>query len=542
VKYLKGVQGAIYTADSQSQTLQFAGGFALEKIANLKHEIKFGDGILGQVAKSQKKFIVHDPKRFKASSSKVFLNIAGVLVVPLVYNYTTRGVLEVTFTKIPDDETVQIVETLAETIASYINALLNERELKKSLQEVKDSQERLKRFSEAVSEGIIFIDAKNKICEANDAFLKIFNCEHHQVLGAEITDFLMDKALSVNELATLTTGELAYTTQALRKDGKLLYVAIIFKKADFQSQTLDIVSFRDVTKQVETEENLKESKEKLAEAQGIVELSKIIERKNRNIVASITYAQRIQEAMLPSEEKIRSMLPESFVLFRPRDIVSGDFYWLSVLTDDHGKTEKVIIAAVDCTGHGVSGAFMSLLGINLLNEIVNVRSITQPDLILNELHKGIRQTLRQDETNTNDGMDMALCAIDLENSILEFAGAQNPLFYVQNGQAHFIKGDVMPIGGQQRETERLFTKHTIKLADEQGLRIPTAFYLYSDGYHDQFGEENSKKFGSRKLREFLFQIHHQSALAQKHLLQQTFEQWKGSTNQIDDVLVIGARI
>jgi len=420
--------------------------------------------------------------------------------------------------------------------------LLNERELKKSLQEVKDSQERLKRFSEAVSEGIIFIDAKNKICEANDAFLKIFNCEHHQVLGAEITDFLMDKALSIDELATLTTGELAYTTQALRKDGKLLYVAITFKKADFQSQTSDIVSFRDVTKQVETEENLKESEEKLAEAQAIVELSKIIEHKNRNIIASITYAQRIQEAMLPSEEKIRHVLPESFIFFRPRDIVSGDFYWFSTLTGAHGKTEKIIIAAVDCTGHGVPGAFMSLLGINLLNEIVNVRSITQADLILNELHKGIRKTLKQNETKTNDGMDMALCVIDLKNHVLEYAGAKSPLFYVQHEQAYFIKGNIMPIGGEQREVERLFTKHTIVLTDAQGFPIPTAFYLFSDGFHDQFGQENNKKFGSRKLREFLFQIHHQSALAQKHLLQQAFEQWKGSTNQIDDVLVIGARI
>jgi len=542
VKYLKGVQGAIYTADNQKQTLLFAGGFALEKITNLKNEIKFGDGIVGQVAKSQEKFIIHDPKRFKASSSKPFLNIAGVLVVPLVYNYITRGVLEVTFTKAPENTSVRIVETLAETIASHLNALLKEHELKKSLQEVKNSQERLKRFSEVISEGIVFIDAKNKICEANDAFLRIFGYELHQVLGSEITDFLINKELSLSELARLTIGNLTYTTQALHKDRKLIYVTITSGKADFQHQTFDLVSFRDVSKQVETEENLKESEEKLAEAQAIVELSKIIEHKNRNIVASITYAQRIQEAMLPSEEKIRYILPESFIFFRPRDIVSGDFYWFSALTDANGKTEKIIIASVDCTGHGVPGAFMSLLGINLLNEIVNMRSITQADLILNELHKGIRKTLKQNETKTNDGMDMALCVIDLKNRTLEYAGAKSPLFYVQHEQAHFIKGNIVPIGGEQREVERLFTKHTIVLADEQGLPIPTAFYLFSDGYHDQFGQENNKKFGSRKLKEFLFQIHHQSASAQHDLLQQTFEQWKGSTNQIDDVLVMGVKI
>lgn len=542
VKYLNGVQGAIYTADNQKQTLRFAGGFALEKITNLKNEIKFGDGIVGQVAKSQEKFIIHDPKRFKASTSKPFLNIAGVLVVPLIYNYTTRGVLEVTFAKAPENTSVQVVETLSETIASHLNALLKERELKKSLQEVKDSQERLKRFSEVISEGIVFIDGKNKICEANDSFLRIFGYELQQVLGAEITDFLVNKDLSLDELATLTAESLTYTTQALNNRGKLLHVALTSKKADFQYQTFDIVSFRDVTKQIETEENLKESEEKLAEAQAIVELSKIIENKNRNIVASITYAQRIQEAMLPSTEKLQELLPESFIFFCPRDIVSGDFYWFTALYDEYGQAEKIVVTAVDCTGHGVPGAFMSLLGANLLNEIVNMRNISQADLILNELHKGIRRTLKQGETKTNDGMDMALCVIDLKNRVLEYAGAQNPLVYMQYEQTHLIKGDIMPIGGEQRERERLFTRHTIALADESGNAIPTSFYLFSDGYPDQFGEKTNKKFGSKKLRELLFQIHHLPAHEQEAAIKHAFEQWKGATNQIDDVLVIGGKI
>lgn len=542
VRYLRGVQGAIYTADHQKQILRFAGGFALEKNTQLKNEIKFGDGVVGQVAKSQKKFIIHDPQRFKASTSKAFSNIAGVLVVPLIYNYITRGVLEITFAQAPYPTSVQMLETLTETIASHINALLKERELTKSLEEVKDSQERLKRFSEVISEGIVFINGKNKICEANDAFLRIFGFTHHHVIGAEITDFLIDKNLSIDELAILTADNLTYTTQARNSEGKILYVAITSKKADFQYQTFDIVSFRDISRQVEIEENLKESEEKLAEAQAIVELSKIIEHKNKNIVASITYAQRIQQAMLPGEEKIRAIFPESFVFFRPRDIVSGDFYWFTTLTDTQGLVEKAIITAVDCTGHGVPGAFMSLLGINLLNEIVNVRNITHADLILNELHKGIRQTLRQAETKTNDGMDMALCIIDFKNKELEYAGAKNAIFYVQNREATFIKGDIIPIGGEQREQERIFTKHIISLTDRDGLPIPTSFYLFSDGYPDQFGEMTNKKFGSKKLKELLAQIHLLPAEDQKNMLRQAFEEWKGASNQIDDILVIGVTV
>jgi serine phosphatase RsbU (regulator of sigma subunit) len=180
--------------------------------------------------------------------------------------------------------------------------------------------------------------------------------------------------------------------------------------------------------------------------------------------------------MLPFPDRIAQSLGEDyFILFKPKDIVSGDFYWfqdMSIENYDLGitnrilnseKENKIIIVAADCTGHGVPGAFMSMIGNELLNQIVNVHHITSPDMILNQLHKGIRYALKQDETSNRDGMDIAICVIDKEKQVLEYAGAMNPLFYIQDNQFFEIKADKKSIGGLQGEEDRVFTKHTIQL-------------------------------------------------------------------------------
>jgi predicted ATPase/GAF domain-containing protein/predicted Ser/Thr protein kinase len=292
----------------------------------------------------------------------------------------------------------------------------------------------------------------------------------------------------------------------------------------------------------------------------VIEQKEIIEKKNQDITSSINYAKRIQDASMPQIEKIKNILPQSFIFFRPRDIVSGDFYWCtktdpipiyedSVENDEIVKKvkehipEKIIITAVDCTGHGVPGAFMSMTGINLLNEIVGLKEITSPDKILNELHKGVRGALKQAETENRDGMDMALCSIDLNAGLVEYAGAKNQLVYIQNGELFEIKADKLPIGGHQKEDERLFTKHTINLVDPIArATIPTYFYMFSDGYPDQFGEESGTKFMVKKLKALLLEIHQKPMEEQKTILEKTFLTWMGNTKQLDDVLVMGFKI
>lgn len=264
------------------------------------------------------------------------------------------------------------------------------------------------------------------------------------------------------------------------------------------------------------------------------EQKKITQKAIHDLRSSINYACRIQQTMLPELDLFQQLLPEHFIFFQPRDIVSGDFYWI------FEKDQKVILAACDCTGHGVPGAFMSMIGLEQLLEIVNVNHIVSADGILNQLHRGVMTILKQDKTSTQDGMDIALCVIDKEKQVLEFAGAKNPLVYVQNGELHVIKGNRFPIGGVMGTKEREFTKHLVdlSLADDNG----TSIYLYSDGFQDQFGGPDDKKFKSRPFRQMLYEHSHETMDTQRQLLANTLNNWMQDGKQLDDVLVIGATI
>ncbi|WP_051296283.1 AAA family ATPase [Eisenibacter elegans] len=261
-----------------------------------------------------------------------------------------------------------------------------------------------------------------------------------------------------------------------------------------------------------------------------------IEKKNHDITGSINYARRIQQAMLPRMERINTALPESFILFMPRDIVSGDFYWFA---KQQGKT---IIAAVDCTGHGVPGAFMSLIGSDRLHNIVSSQGIVAPARILDELHLGINQALKQDKTENRDGMDLALCVLDPDTHTLQFAGAKNPLIYIQNGELIEVAGDKMPIGGRQwgkNEKERRFGQHEIPLRAD----TDTYCYLFSDGYPDQFGGEKNMKFMKKHFKSLLLDIHQRPFEEQRIILRDTIRQWMGDEHkQLDDILVIGFKV
>ncbi|TAE03234.1 MAG: hypothetical protein EAZ97_01745 [Bacteroidetes bacterium] len=259
-----------------------------------------------------------------------------------------------------------------------------------------------------------------------------------------------------------------------------------------------------------------------------------IAKKNQDITASINYARRMQRSLLPQPNALKEYLPESFILLRPRDIVSGDFYWFKEIKNEEGLKSKFIMAAVDCTGHGVPGAFMSLVADSLLNQIILFQEIYSPDEILNHLHNGVRTTLRQDASNNRDGMDIALCCIDQEHKKLEFAGAKNPLVYVQNQELKELKADRISIGGlQERSTYR---KQTI------GFEQETTCYIFSDGYHDQFGGTENKKFMRKNFNDLLLKVHSLPMENQRITLAQTLDQWIGHRKQLDDILVIGFKL
>ncbi len=262
-----------------------------------------------------------------------------------------------------------------------------------------------------------------------------------------------------------------------------------------------------------------------------------IGKKNKDITDSIKYAQRIQRAILPSNEFVKNLLPEHFIIYIPKDIVSGDFYWIE------NKDNKVLFSAVDCTGHGVPGAFMSIVGRNLLNQAVNEYNITKPSEILNYLNNGVIETFKhsqgQDDKNgdVKDGMDLALCCLSDNFSKLEYAGAYNPMYLIRNNEVIHYKADVYPIGTPFGERLKSFTNVEVSL--NKGDTI----YIFSDGYVDQFGGGPSrKKFSSKRFRETLLEIQHLTMAEQKNKLIKIFEEWKGATNQLDDVLIIGIRV
>lgn len=259
----------------------------------------------------------------------------------------------------------------------------------------------------------------------------------------------------------------------------------------------------------------------------LVQKNILIEQKNKDITDSIRYASRIQSAIMPPDDS----LDNSFILFKPKDIVSGDFYWLA------RTGTKQFVAAVDCTGHGVPGAFMSIIGHDSLNKIVKEYGYSDPAEILNYLNDELVKTLQKqaEDGEVKDGMDLALLVYDTEKMELDYAGAYNPLYLIRNKELLVTRADRFAIGRTSSESGKKFTSHKIKL--QKG----DTTYIFSDGYADQFGGAEGKKFMIRKLKQLLVDIQDLSMKKQKQKLEETFEDWRGNNEQIDDVIIIGTR-
>lgn len=256
-----------------------------------------------------------------------------------------------------------------------------------------------------------------------------------------------------------------------------------------------------------------------------------IQNKNKKINDSINYAKRIQNAILPDNNAISEALPDSFILYKPRDVVSGDFPWYVQIEDE------IFIAAVDCTGHGVPGALLSLIGYFLLNDIIRSRHVKDPGKILDLLDEGVTQTLKQDQDNsaTKDGMDIALCRINKKTNTVAYAGAHRPLYVMKDGVMEEVKGNKFAIGGGLFKNQTNFTTTQIELQEGDSI------YFSSDGYPDQFGGPDNRKFGSKRVRELIEQIHDKPGRESALLFENEWENWRGNHKQTDDVLMIGIK-
>ena len=390
---------------------------------------------------------------------------------------------------------------------------LTEKELEIKIEELETTEQNLQKVQKITTEQQLQIDLLSKEKELQDATIK-------------------NQKLVRNIFIAIIIGVFAFT-------GLLVQNILHKKRANklLEQQNIEIAEQRDMIEQKGLE---------LVKALGQ------IEKQNKDITSSINYAHRIQQALLPSEANLTSILPDSFIFIQPRDIVSGDFYWFTGYKGKHIQKSSLknfitlenidpdecglIITAADCTGHGVPGAFMSMIGFNLL-ETISRNGITKPDEMLNVLHQSIRYLLKQYDSDNRDGMDMAVCVIKDNGRRVEFAGAKNPLCYIKNGELEYIKGDPVPVGGLQKELKRVFTINTID------VDAPTCFYLFSDGFIDQFGGESGEKFSSKRFKELLLEIHQRPMPEQKMILSQKLDDWKGlKYKAVDDILVIGFKL
>lgn len=314
------------------------------------------------------------------------------------------------------------------------------------------------------------------------------------------------------------------------------------KKVDELNEKLQVEKEKLETEKKKVEDKVKklwdQSMAIHKEKERINELKVVIEKKHTEIIDSVNYAKRIQEAILPNVREITSHIPQSFIYFKPRDIVSGDFYWFS------RKDDKSVIAAIDCTGHGVPGAFMSMIGNTLLNEIVNERGVTDPALILNNLNFEVNRSLKQtqQDSESRDGMDGAICCLELpspngegQGVRLQYAGANRPLYLIRNGVLEETKANKFSIGGLEYDASKSYTTHSFNLQKNDTV------YIFTDGFPDQFGT-NGKKLMTKKFKEILLSIQDKTMQEQKEFLTDHIEKWKGDTEQTDDLLVIGIRV
>jgi serine phosphatase RsbU (regulator of sigma subunit) len=300
----------------------------------------------------------------------------------------------------------------------------------------------------------------------------------------------------------------------------ILYSALVISLAYWlvQSQTRNLIK---------TKKLLKEKEQALL----LIELQKVeLEIRDKNITDSLVYAQRIQEALLPSEEYFRSHFTDSFIFFKPKDIVSGDFFWIGE------KGDKVFVVAADCTGHGVPGALMSMIGLEIIEKTINEDNIEVPSQILDVLNKELEKTFSREKnigTIIRDGMDIGLCVIDKEKKKLVYSGAFFPLYLIRDDSIIEIKGDKIIIG---MNPERIPYKD-----NEIDLKEDDILYIFSDGYVDQFGGTENKKFMYRRFRYLLLTIHHFPVNDQKAILDENIKTWTGRNEQVDDIMVIGFR-
>ena len=338
-------------------------------------------------------------------------------------------------------------------------------------------------------------------------------------------EFYKNKNLRMIDMSDTVTNDILDIMKAVKQQLVTQSREMKFEAENMSSRMLQV----NAIPEFDAENNLETILLVLHDITEMKEKENIIQKTNQKIKESINYSRRIQNAIIPMTEEIKKDLKDLFIFYKSKDVVSGDFPWY------YKKDNLIYIAAVDCTGHGVPGAMMSLIGHLLLNDITNGEVDLSPAEILDNLHKKVVSTLQQDKagTNTSDGMDIALMQIDMDTQKIQFSGAHRPLYYIQDGNLLQVKGDRFPIGGMQYKGKNEYTNHEINYSKGD------SFFVFSDGYTDQFGGDKNSKYGLKRLRNLIQENSMFSMNEMQNIIEEDFTTWMGDNKQMDDIIFIG---
>ncbi|MEW6469816.1 MAG: SpoIIE family protein phosphatase [Bacteroidota bacterium] len=421
------------------------------------------------------------------------------------------------------------------------NTYLSQRHLEERVKVLDKDKSNYESIIEQANDALFVIDIANgNILQCNPAAADLLGYTKAQLEEKTLFDIqpreMLEASSSIVADVWEKKGMIFKNIPFITATGEHLPVECSAKVAPFAGRPAIVIYARDIRERLRLEGEILKQKA-------------IIEEKNKDITDSIEYAKRLQRSVFLEKELLKKLAPDSFIFFKPRDIVSGDFYWFTHFTltgditnSDRSRTaagtDLLVVAAADCTGHGVPGAFMSIIGNTLLNQTINNPDITSPAQALDHVNEELKKMLSQkkDEAPIRDGMDISLCVIDFQNKRLNYAGANNPLFIVRGKAVIELKADKQPITASSEIEARPFTDQTFD------LQAGDSIYLFTDGYADQFGGPKGKKFMYKRFEETLINMQDNTMEEQKGILYYTFENWRGNLAQVDDVLVIGIRV
>lgn len=440
--------------------------------------------------------------------------------------------------------------------AQSINKAITHAVERKHFEEkLRESEAKYRNLFQKSKDAIYISSVEGDFIDINEAGLSLFDYTVHDLDTLKVADLYVrrrDRLRLKRELSEF--GEVIdYPVELVKKDGKTI-VYCLLSTTVVRDKSNEIIAYqgiiRDITEKRRAELALIKSMQDLDQANKELQFlntsleDKVIERtdllkkekelaevQHKEIKESINYAKRIQASILPPMQKIRNRVPDSFIFYLPKDIVSGDFYWYA----ESGN--KSFLAIVDCTGHGVPGAFMSIIGYTQLNEIMSEGKYDEPGSILKELDRRVRLALNQNSANgknSKDGMELGIIAIDHKAQRIEYAGAMRPLFFIKQNELKIIKGDKFAIGGVSRR-KKVFVTHKIHIEEND------CYYVFSDGYPDQFGGPRGKKFMAKNVASMLIKIGHLHMKEQEQVVKDAFFNWMGEEDQIDDILIAGLR-